>query len=364
MLQSASETTGNSTFHAELRRYVPSEVWSDSEPGDGQSDENRNSPGFANAQPAAVAGETPDLAFAREYCRQLAHRHYENFTVVSFLLPRRFRQDFCNIYAFCRWSDDLADEVDGGQLSLRLLDWWEQEFLRSQTAPVNHPVLLALRDTISERNLPTEPFTDLLRAFRQDQRQQRYRSDLELAEYCRYSANPVGRILLGLANSLSAETGPLSDSICTGLQLANFCQDMARDAAMGRIYAPQQRWEKHGVCESMILAARVTPQLQSMLEEWVEDTEYYFRRGWKLVDQIPGWLATDVDLFVRGGLAILQQIKKAQYDVWTQRPEVSKAKKLSLFAQSQLRRLGLPFLRSRTNVHTAFEAAPQRGEHE
>ncbi len=279
------------------------------------------------------------LEEASKYCRRLATRHYENFTVASFLIPRRFRQDFFNIYAFCRWSDDLADEIPEPELSLQLLDWWEHEFLQSLNGSASHPVLIALSETIRRRHLKSESFTDLLIAFRRDQREFRYQSSEALLSYCRYSANPVGRILLNLAGCLSPKTVNLSDSICTGLQLANFCQDMSRDAAIGRIYAPHDLLERHHVSETMILAAEATPELQSLLRDWVFATREYFKRGTPLVGMVPKWLATDIDLFIGCGMAILDEIERADFDVWTSRPTVSKTRKLGILLNSAARRL-------------------------
>ncbi len=278
------------------------------------------------------------LEAAEAYCRRWAKQQYENFTVVSFVLPRRLRQDFYNVYSYCRWSDNLADEVAAPDESLRLLAWWQQQLSLCYGGRPSHPVMLALQRTIQRHALPRQPLTDLLSAFRQDQTQTRYQDDSQLLDYCRRSANPVGRIVLRLADADNEETTPLSDHICTGLQLANFCQDMARDTAIGRIYAPRSRWQKHGVTEAMLLANRSTVQLQAMLGDWVTTARSHFYAGWPLVDRVPRWLATDVDLFARGGLAILEKIEDARCDVWTQRPSVSKVKKLQLLGRSLLGR--------------------------
>ncbi len=281
---------------------------------------------------------TWDVATAQAYCRSLARRHYENFTVVSWLLPRTLRQDFQNFYAYCRWSDDLADELEPA-LSLPLLKWWHQQLRLCYSGRPAHPVMVALQSTIHRHQIPIEPLEDLLSAFTQDQTKKRYRDDADLAAYCRRSANPVGRVILKMAQADRAENLLLSDFVCTGLQLANFCQDMARDAAIDRIYAPTELCVAHGVTESMILSAHVTPQLTELLKTWVSSTRLHFDHGWPLIKSVPSWLATDIELFVRGGLALLDEIEARAFDVWTKRPTLSRGKKLKLFGSAMLSRM-------------------------
>lgn len=274
-----------------------------------------------------------DLPFALQYCRRIARSHYENFTVVSWFLPRALRQDFYNLYAYCRWSDDLADEVEEHR-RLPLLSWWQQQLSLCYSGRPAHPVMFALQQTIQRHQIPIEPLEDLLSAFRQDQSKKRYGDHSELLDYCRRSANPVGRVILKFAKADSQTNVELSDQICTGLQIANFCQDMSRDAAANRIYAPVELWANHNVTEAMIMEAKCTPQLQAMLAQWVQQSRQFFRDGRVLLDRIPRWLAIDVDLFIRGGLAILKAIEAQRFDVWTFRPTLSKFAKLRLLSQS------------------------------
>ncbi len=281
---------------------------------------------------------------ALQYCRNLARGHYENFSVYSLLVPRELRQHFCNVYAYCRWSDDLADELANAQQSLELLDWWERQLERCWQGDAVHPVMIALAETVRKSQLSMEPFKQLLSAFRQDQTIRRYANDQLLLDYCRRSANPVGRIVLALAGVADERYFSLSDSICTGLQLANFCQDMSRDAAIGRIYLPQNRWIDHGIDEETILARRVAPELRHALRDWVRDTYQFFDIGWPLVQEIGGWLARDLQLFARGGVAILQAIAKNDYDVWSRRIELSRGTKLSIALNALLQRSTLPRL--------------------
>jgi squalene synthase HpnC len=283
---------------------------------------------------------TLSLAEAQRYCSRWAKQHYENFVVASVLLPRNLRQDFHNVYTYCRWSDNLADEISDPQRSLELLDWWQAELSKCFQGHSLHPVMLALQQTICQHNLAPQPFLDLLSAFRQDQHVIRYYDDQHLHDYCRNSANPVGRIVLQLAGVAQPEAFLLSDRICTGLQLANFCQDMARDAQLGRIYAPQAGWAAHGVDEAMILRGQVTDPLRRLLAEWVAQARQELQAGWPLLELVPGWLQKDLSLFIGGGLAILSAIERREYDVWTSRPRVSKWTQLRLLCSTCLPRIG------------------------
>src|SRR5215469_15703568 len=178
------------------------------------------------------------IAEAERYTRWLATHHYENFNVVSWLLPRRLHQHFYNLYAYCRWADDLGDEIPDTALALRLIDEWEEELRDCYAGKPSHPVFVALRETITALDIPIEPFSDLLIAFRRDQTVQRHATWESVFDYCRYSANPVGRLVLYLCGYRDAERQRMSDATCTALQLANFWQDVSRDLEKGRIYIP------------------------------------------------------------------------------------------------------------------------------
>ncbi len=299
--------------------------------------------------------ESLDLEEASKYCRELALSHYENFSIASFLIPKHLRRHFFHVYAFCRWSDDLADESSDELQALERLNWWQSQlddcfqgieensenprFFRgakgdNAVGSAGHPVMVALRSTVVAFQLSRQPFDDLLSAFRQDQTTQRYETDDLLYDYCRRSANPVGRILLQMAKVDRRECLEWSDHICTGLQLANFCQDMARDAAMHRIYFPRSRWKQDGVTESMILRGRCEPELQKAMMRWMLEIRERFYIGWQLSDHVPAWLARDVRLFAGGGLAILDRIGKRNGDVWSRRIEVSKRDKMLLLLRA------------------------------
>lgn len=291
---------------------------------------------------AAARGRRWSLAEAQAYCRRLARTHYENFTVASWLLPAELRQHFCNVYAYCRWADDLADETSGASESLELLDWWESQLAECYRGVAVHPVFVALEPTIRELEIPIDPFRDLLVAFRQDQTQTRYETFDDLLGYCRNSANPVGRLVLYLGRSHDDERGRLADSICTGLQLANFWQDVARDYDRGRIYLPQESCRRAGYDESMFARREFNPQFRRLLAAEVDRAEGFFRAGERLVEMVPQGLRIDVRLFVDGGLAILDAIRRADYNVWRERPAISKAKKLRLVARAWWQSLRRP----------------------
>ncbi len=267
---------------------------------------------------------------ASQYCKKLAESHYENFSIASQLLPKSLRRHFHHIYAYCRWSDDLADESPDTDEALRRLDWWQSQLNDCFQGQATHPVMIALAETIGEFKLAPQPFHDLLSAFRQDQSIVRYDSDRQLLDYCQRSASPVGRILLSLAKVNDPQCIAWSDEICIGLQLANFCQDLSRDAATGRIYLPRTRWNQFQIDEATILNRVPTPALQSTLLQWCNDIADYFDRGWPLAERVPNWLARDVRLFASGGLKILTEIAAVHGDVWTKRPEVGKWSQLKM----------------------------------
>ncbi|WP_439626318.1 squalene synthase HpnC [Gemmata sp.] len=277
------------------------------------------------------------LPAARAYCAHVARSHYENFTVVSALLPRRLIRHFNAVYAYCRWSDDLADETSGGAEALRLLDWWRTELLTCYGGRPTHPVTVALRETIRRFAIPPEPFLNLLVAFTQDQHVTRYATFDQLVGYCRNSANPVGHLVLHLFECFDAKRAALSDEVCTGLQLANFWQDVSRDYAIGRVYLPAEDRERFGVSEADIGAGMCTPQFRDLIRFEVERARGYFARGAALLPLLPRAARVDVDLFIAGGRAILTAIESSGHDVLTRRPEVGKREKVKLLLGAAVR---------------------------
>jgi squalene synthase HpnC len=278
------------------------------------------------------AFQPPTLDESQGYCRCLAKQHYENFTVASGLLPRTLRQHICNVYAYCRWADDLADEVGDPERSLALLDWWQQQLDECYADRCTHPVFIALNETVHQFEIPREPFADLLKAFRQDQHVVRYETFEQLLGYCRNSANPVGRLVLYLGRCCTPDHVVLSDAICTGLQLANFWQDVARDWDRGRIYLPREDCRQFGYDETRFAGRECNDAFRRLLAFEVERADRLLREGLPLADQMPRGLRVPVALFAKGGLAILKAIRRQSYDVWTRRPTVSKCDKLRLLA--------------------------------
>ncbi|HJT87267.1 MAG TPA: squalene synthase HpnC [Bryobacteraceae bacterium] len=286
--------------------------------------------------PAALA-QPYSPGEARAYTRWLATRHYENFHVVSFLLPKRLHQDFYNVYAYCRWADDLGDEIGDPAESLRLLQWWRGELDAMYEGRAAHPVFVALLPTVRQYEIPREPFADLIQAFVQDQTVTRYRGFEDLYEYCRYSANPVGRLVLYLCGYGDPERQRLSDATCTALQLANFWQDVTVDLLKDRVYIPLELMSRHGYSLEELFARSFTPAFEGVMREAVEVARGLFRKGQPLARMVDRRLSLDVDLFSRGGLRILEKIERQGYDVLRARPAISKAERVSLLLRSLVR---------------------------
>jgi squalene synthase HpnC len=273
---------------------------------------------------------SPTLEQAQLYCRQLAESHYENFHVASWLLPKRLRPHFHSIYAYCRISDDLGDEVASRAQALALLDVWQEQLDACYRGEAKHPVFVALRETIRACDIPKKPFADLLTAFRQDQTVTRYASMGDLLGYCGCSANPVGRLVLYACGYRDEERFALSDETCSALQLANFWQDIREDFARGRIYLPQDAMVATGVDEMMLSEGQATREFRALMREQIADTRAMFARGARLIGMVDRELAVDLDLFTRGGLEILRAIEMRNYDVLSARPTISKPRKAML----------------------------------
>jgi squalene synthase HpnC len=284
-------------------------------------------------------GPPVGLADAQAYCRGLARTHYENFTVASVLLPRHLLRHFHAVYAYCRWADDLADEAGGGSPALALLRWWRAELLHCYNGQPRHPVMVALRQTIERFHIPPEPFLNLLFAFEQDQIVKRYETFDQLLEYCRNSANPVGHLVLYLCDIYSQENAARADYVCTALQLANFWQDVARDFDIGRVYLPAEDRERFGYSEGDLEGRRYNSAFVGLMRQEVDRTKDLFYRGLPLLEQMPAQVRADIELFIRGGLAILRKIERCRYNVWTARPVLAKWEKAALVTGTVLRRL-------------------------
>ena len=284
---------------------------------------------FVNSQEAMTRAWLLDESLA--YTRGIATSHYENFHVVSFLLPKRLHQDFYNVYAFCRWADDLGDEIGDTRESLRLLAWWRGELRAMYAGRTSHPVFVALGTSVEKHGIPMRPFDDLIKAFEQDQTVTRYRNYDDLLRYCQWSANPVGHLVLYLCGYRDAERQALSDATCTALQLANFWQDVSVDWRKDRVYLP-------GAREEDIAQSRFTPEFRDAMAEGVRVARKLFLRGLALPGLVDRRLAVDLELFSRGGMRVLDKIEAQGYDVLGKRPHVGKAERVGILLSALVRR--------------------------
>jgi squalene synthase HpnC len=291
--------------------------------------------GWSRLPPSyAIPPKTPSLAEAQQYCARLARTHYENFSVATWFLPKHLRQDFFNVYAYCRISDDLGDEVGDAAASLALLHQWQAELDACYAGAPRHPVLVALAETVRKFDIPKHEFSDLLIAFRQDQTITRFETFNDVLSYCHYSANPVGHLVLYLCGYSDPERQQLSDYTCTALQLANFWQDVTVDYAKGRIYLPLGDLRKYAVAEDDIAQNRNTPAFCEMMKFEVTRAREWFERGLPLIGKVRKDLAIDIELFSRGGQEILNAIESQKFAVLGRRPVISKTRKLALLARA------------------------------
>jgi squalene synthase HpnC len=289
------------------------------------------------ARQAPPPGCSPETA--QQYTRWLATHHYENFNVVSWFLPKHLHQHFYNVYAYCRWADDLGDEIPGAVRALELLDWWGRDLDACYLGQPSHPVLIALRETVLAKGIPKQPFADLLKAFRQDQTVKRYPNWDAVLDYCVYSANPVGRLVLYLCGYRDEERQRLSDATCTALQLANFWQDVSRDLEKGRIYIPLDAVASHGLQENDIVERHFNERYVRLMKDLIARTRALFAKGMPLSKIVDARLSVDLEMFSRGGLAVLDAIETVGYDTLHRRPAVSKGKQARLLGHALISRL-------------------------
>ena len=278
----------------------------------------------------------PSVEDSEALCKRLALSHYENFTVVSRLVPRRMRQPLYNLYAFCRTVDDIGDEAPGDRVLL--LNRFESELAAAYEGTPHHPVLVALQGTIERFDMPRDLFQRLITANRIDQEKKHYQMFAELVHYCEHSATPVGRLFLILFGYHDDELFALSDSTCIALQLTNFWQDVKRDYEQGRIYFPLDEMKEYDVSEAELSAAQACDKFKDLMRFQVERTRGYFRDGLPLIDRVNGSLRVDIALFSRGGIAILDKIEQLHYDTLRARPTLAKSEKIRLFLSTLISR--------------------------
>jgi len=285
---------------------------------------------------AVESTASTEEAFA--FCERLARTHYENFPVASLFIPRALRPHVAAIYAFARIADDVADEDSlKPEERLRRLDEWRKKLDECVAGRSDHPVFVALGETIRRYRVPHTLLADLLTAFRMDVTTTRYPTLGDLLYYCRHSANPVGRLVLHLFGAASEESLGYSDKICTALQLANFWQDVSLDWQKGRLYIPLEDLDRFGYSEDDFAKKLMDERFRSLMRHEVERTREMFREGAPLIALVPRELRTELRLTWLGGQRILHKIEERDYDVLSSRPALSTADKVRLVARAILR---------------------------
>jgi squalene synthase HpnC len=295
-------------------------------------------PAIGYLDPMTTRSSSPAReAFA--HCEALARSHYENFPVASLALPGRIRPYVAAVYAFARTADDFADEGDRiPEERLALLDAWEGMLHKAYEGEATNPVFIAITATAEETGIPKQLLLDLLHAFRMDVTIKRYRTFDDVLGYCRYSANPVGRLVLHLFGASRPETTAPSDAICTGLQLANFCQDYSIDLALGRMYVPLDDLTRFGYTEVQVQGEARNARFRELMAFQVERAREFLRAGSSLLGLVSGRLRFELSLTVRGGLAILDRVAAINYDVRHQRPALHVGHKVRILAGAVLHR--------------------------
>ena len=284
--------------------------------------------------------ETLTVEQARAWCRRLARGRYENFSVVSALVPASLRDDFAAVYAFCRWADDLGDEPGDAEPSLGLLGWWRRELEDCFDGHPRHPVFVALQPTVEKHDLPIGPFGDLISAFEQDQTVRRYDTWEQLIDYCARSANPVGRLVLMMCGEPRTEAmfGP-SDDICTALQLTNHWQDVCRDILeRDRIYIPRDMIGIERFEDRLVGSARqgfavdheFLDESRRLIASCCDRTWPRFESGEKLLSLVGPLTRPIVWLLAAGGQHVLRSIEMWNYETVLHRPELGRVARLAL----------------------------------
>ena len=282
-----------------------------------------------------ASAKPPSLVESYAYCADLARSHYENFTVISRFTPKQHRPALEAVYAFCRHTDDLGDEAEGDRLAL--LDEWDAELDLAYNGEPTHPIMVALQDTIRRAQIPEEPFRKLIEANRMDQGVGRFETYADVLHYCDHSANPVGRMVLHVLGEASEENVRLSDATCTALQLANFWQDVARDYAMGRIYIPLEDMRAFGCTEEQIANGVADKAFLDLMRSEVDRAQALFEEGLPLATRLGGRARLAIALFSKGGMRVLDAIRKQDYDVLSERPVVTRSRKLWLILSTAVR---------------------------
>lgn len=295
----------------------------------------------AISSPLATAEQWP-LNRAYEYCERLARSHYENFPVGSLLIPKRLRKHFYSIYAFARIADDFADEgYDKGYSErerLEMLDEWRRMLTESLSGHSRHPVFVALTRTAAEFELPALLFEDLLSAFAQDVTVRSYQRFDQLLDYCRRSANPIGRLVLLLFGYRDQQLHQWSDDICTALQLANHWQDVAVDLEKDRIYLPEEDLSRFELSAKDLRRREASNNFKRLMEFEVERARSLFSHGKPLCVSVSGRLGLELRSVWLGGMRILDRIEQNGYDVFAGRPVITSTDKVMILLTAASKR--------------------------
>ena len=273
-------------------------------------------------------------------CKKFMQQNYENFTIGSKFIPKNIRKHFYSIYTFCRLTDDIGDESTGDRVTnLRI---WEKELDKCYIAKSSHPYFIALQNTIKTFNIKKYLLKRIIIANFRDQTNQSFKTFNDLLDYCKYSANPVGRIMLQLLNCSSKNNILLSDKICTALQITNFLQDIKRDIQNNRLYIPISELRKFNISHKEIKGGGYSENFKKMMQFQVTRTKNIFEEGYNLINHVDKKLVLDLSLFIMGGLSILRKIEKNNFDTITKRPTLSKLDKIKIFISIYCRiKLGL-----------------------
>lgn len=278
---------------------------------------------------------SPDIESSFDYCTRLATEHYENFPVGSWMIPRNKRKYVHAIYAFARTADDFADEKGYEEDDrLRLLEDWQNQLEHCVDGSPDHPVFVAVRETIRRFEIPVTLLTDLITAFKMDTVNNRYRKMEDVLTYCRYSANPVGRIVLYLFGYKDPELHRLSDFICTALQLTNFWQDIAIDLEKDRIYLPLEDMEKFGYTDHELLAHSLNDSFKDLMTYETDYTKGLFMQGQPLCSKVEGGLSLELKAVWSGGMKILEKLRANEYDVFNRRPVITTLDKVKIVSRA------------------------------
>jgi squalene synthase HpnC len=299
----------------------------------------------ANAEPRPElelvhdsSGAPFSLEAAYAYCERMARGHYENFPVASRFVPKELRRDVWAIYAFARSADDFADEARFAGRRADALAYWEEQLERCFHGEAEHPIFIALRETVERRNLPIAPLRDLLTAFTMDLSVTRYPTYAQLERYFQYSAHPVGRLVLYVFDYRDPSLHCFSDDVCAALQLTNFLQDVAIDLQKDRIYLPEEDLKHFGVTESMLFARQVTPELRDLMRFEVARARALFERGRPIIDRVGPELGFELAMIWNGGNTILDKIENVGFDIFRRRPILNGADKCKMVARAATQR--------------------------